>query len=409
MDKHVTGYQVAMKLADMAGNKPHLYKYMKDIYKNKFMRSNVQDSAEKTLNVMNYIASLSILGGNYIAGIGNIAIGKSNTITELGFKNWAKAEGRILTHRKRALAICSKFNLGQDLDDTITSIGQSNLRKLFNDGMFISHIVGEHWIKNAHSLALLPDAVWNSYDDEGNFIGGTELTPELMTSIKHQVEQVQGKYDFFSKRLHNHNALMATIMKFKGFMLDQIAWKFGKEMKRIDGSVKDEGYWRVAVGALGIPIYNFFAQYGAIESKDPYTKAEMLKAAPKVLREVATVSLLIMAGGMLMGGGDDDKKKKFQANMMDSMTVLGSPDKFASTLKMGLPALYMSGDIIKTAWHGITRARYQADGKYGQEGDLKFWTDLAQILPARTLTRSLIINEDFGSKKKKKSKTKQIN
>tara|TARA_R110001599_G_scaffold341774_1_gene563042 strand:- start:42 stop:944 length:903 start_codon:yes stop_codon:yes gene_type:complete len=272
-------------------------------------------------------------------------------------------------------------------EEIAEGVGGSSLSSL----IFAPMIAAEQWIQHAAFLGALTDEQWNAYElnKNGDLVlkkGANPITQEELAILERDVVNVQGRgYSETDSRMIQLYSLSNMTMQFKRWFPTFLRDRFGKE------DIDDLGTLRMG----SIPAVADFMAKMKEEGKqyDIRKWNEELKKLPKHKRDavlrwwrgtqgVVIVAMLMGMAGMAM---DDDEKKDNPAYEMmekllgDMLLIVNAP----KLVYMGnIPALNTFKNLNLAVYHAAVGSEYSRKSKYGEKGDKKFVSNLAQLLPS---------------------------
>ena len=338
------------------------------------------------------------LGLNVPAAIGNVMIGKYNAWRQMGIGDMAKGEERFWgvssekgydpDKMKKSRAMIEEFGiLTYRAEEIAEGVGGSSLSSL----IFAPMIAAEQWIQHAAFLGALTDEQWNAYElnKNGDLVlkkGANPITQQELAILERDVVNVQGRgYSETDSRMIQLYSLSNMTMQFKRWFPTFLRDRFGKE------DIDDLGTLRMG----SIPAVADFMAKMKDEGKqyDIRQWNEELKKLPKHKRDavlrwwrgtqgVVIVAMLMGMAGMAM---DDDEKKDNPAYEMmekllgDMLLIVNAP----KLVYMGnIPALNTFKNLNLAVYNAAIGSEYSRKSKYGDKGDKKFVSNLAQLLPS---------------------------
>jgi len=219
--------QKVLKEKNLAGKREVPTKF-RDKVLNKLVRSNLI-----------YVLGWKMLFmGKGVYAIGNSLLGKYNTIKDLGGADWLKGESRFwgvgkdkAVGLRKSQGVLKNLNLLDfNIYDEVSFNKKQGLDKVFSDLALAPMIYTENWIQGTHTLGLLTEEQWNSFDDNGNYKPNTKhLTTAEIVAIKDKVNGIHGRgYSPTNQRLIQTYSWGKMLMQFSRFIPTTIHDRFAK-------------------------------------------------------------------------------------------------------------------------------------------------------------------------------------
>ena len=354
---------------------------------------------ESEAHVTNFFVNWTMyvaLGLNVPAAVGNVLIGKFNSYRQMGGDNAIKGEARYWglgqdglyddSSRIKARKMIEEFGiLTYRAEEIAEGVGGSSLSSL----IFWPMITAENWIQQAAFLGALTDEQWNSYyvDKKGDLQkrkGAKGITQEEMIVLERDVINVQGRgYSETDVRMIQMYALSNMTMQFKRWFPTFLRDRFGKE------DIDDIGTMRMGAYTAAADFMSKLRDENKMWNITEWNKE--LKKLPKHKQDAVMrywrgthgVTLVAMLLGMSAMYMDDDEKDSEAVKLMekllgDMLLVVNAPKL---TYMANIPALNTFKNLNLSILHAAKGTEYSRRSKYGDKGDKKFVSNLAQLLP----------------------------
>ena len=354
---------------------------------------------ESEAHITNFFVNWTMyvaLGLNVPAALGNVLIGKFNAYRQMGGTDTALGEARYWglskekgydnDKRLKARKMIEEFGiLTYRAEEIAEGVGGSSLSSL----IFLPMISAENWIQQAAFLGALTDEQWNSYyvDKKGDLQkrkGAKGITQEEMIVLERDVINVQGRgYSETDVRMIQMYALSNMTMQFKRWFPTFLRDRFGKE------DIDDIGTMRMGAYTAAADFMSILRADGKMWNITEWNKE--LKKLPKHKQDAVMrywrgthgVTMVAMLLGMSAMYMDDDEKDSEAVKLMekllgDMLLVVNAPKL---TYMANLPALNTFKNLNLAVFHAAKGTEYSRRSKYGDKGDKKFVSNLAQLLP----------------------------
>jgi len=354
---------------------------------------------ESEAHVTNFFVNWTMyvaLGLNVPAAMGNVLIGKFNSYRQMGGKNqligehryWglSKTKGYDNDKRVKARKMIEEFGiLTYRAEEIAEGTGGSSLSSL----IFWPMVTAENWIQQAAFLGNLTEEQWNSYyvDKNGDLKqreGSVGITKEELAKLERDVINVQGRgYSETDVRMIQMYALSNMTMQFKRWFPTFLRDRFGREDIDDLGTMRMGAYTAAADFMSKLrddgKMWNI-TEWNAELKKLPKHKQEAVMRYWRGTHGVMMVAMLLGMSSMYM---DDDEKDSEAVKLMekllgDMLLIVNAPKL---TYMANIPALNTFKNLNLTTYHAVKGTEYKRRSKYGDKGDKKFVSNLAQLLP----------------------------
>lgn len=190
-------------------------------------------------NLIHVLGWQMLFAGHGLYALGNLAVGKYNTIKNIGGAAWLKGELRFWgldeTGRlglRKSQGILDTLNY-QDMNvyDEISFSEKQNLDKVFFDLILAPMTITEKWAQSVHLLGILSEEQWNKFDENGKYKPGVKpITNRDLIALEDNVKSVHGRgYSPVDQRLIQTYSWGKMMMQFSRFLPTVIYDRFSKE------------------------------------------------------------------------------------------------------------------------------------------------------------------------------------
>ena len=344
------------------------------------------------------------LGLNVPAAIGNVAIGKYNAYRQMGGKKLLTGEARYWgvnqsdenfgvyddTMRVKARKMIEEFGiLTYRAEEIAEGTGGSSLSAL----IFLPMVTAENWIQQASFLGNITEEQWNAYkvDKHGDLVivdEGNKISQKDLANIERDVINVQGRgYSETDARMVQLYALSNMTMQFKRWFPTFLKDRFGKEdiddlgkmrMGSFPGAadfltkMRDEGkMWNITEWNAELKAYG--EKYGK-------HKQDAVMRLWRGTHGIVIIGMLLAMASKASDDDDKDPASKFMEKLLGDMLLVVNVPKL--TYMANIPAVNTFKNLGQTIYHVAAGTEYQRKSKYGDKGDKRFVSNLAQLLPS---------------------------
>ena len=361
-----------------------------------FTFSDFESEADITNFFVNWTMYVA-LGLNVPAAFGNVLIGKFNAYRQMGVTNTALGEARYWgmdkkigydnAKRIKSRKMIEEFGiLTYRAEEIAEGTGGSSLSSL----IFSPMVLAENWIQQAAFLGALTDEQFDSYyvDDKGDLQlrdGAKGITPEELAILERDVVNVQGRgYSETDVRMIQMYALSNMTMQFKRWFPTFLRDRFGKEDIDDLGTMRMGAYTGAADFMSKLrdegKMWNI-SEWNAELKKLPKHKQDAVMRYWRGTHGVMIVAMLLAISSV---SSDDDEKdseafKLLEKLLGDMLLVVNAPKL---TYMANIPALNTFKNLNLSIFHAVKGTEYKRKSKYGDKGDKKFVSNLAQLLPS---------------------------
>lgn len=346
------------------------------------------DSGIKFLQAWTYY---NVMPFNLTLGKFNLTTGKFNQIRAEGIKKFAIGEKRYFSNFRNNQAMLQHYTIVDPLTKGPEKYNAHNIWEATSN-IFVSG--GENSIRGAAFFSNLTQAehkaMQENFDSNGNIIDKSkDIAPGRIAQLKKQTEDIQGKYAFADKRMYKHYVGLRSAMMFKGWMIDFVKERFGKEYTDIYG-VTHKGSYR------SIP-YTF---------RDLKTMMQNINGDDvnavnnrKNVREALIFATMFGIYVTTFGSKEDKKKGAWVLTMANDLLGPMNLSRTKNTIAKPFPIMGTVSNFVD-ALQGLTEF-YTRDSKFGKKGDWMFPGKLLTVLPYNNVVKgavSEIANPDYNGK-----------